>query len=438
MTITKYFRAFLLPIIFIAGCTNCLAQAGNYDEMIKEARALMKEDKLPEAKARADEAAKLDPKRYEAFAVAALIAVKQGDTVAGKDAVAKALLLAPSEKRASLEALQKKLAETGSESPSEAAKAPALPGQSSSEQRLKLEVLKQIVADADNAKTPQERYQRLQEYLKRSEELLKTSPNLTSVWVFRAAIALEINNAHVGWEAGHSLLRLKADSSGDPKVVELLAKLDRAGWLGGRDPNDIQREQVEAQRLKWEAEQASRREAIRIERDEAIASHIQGITGSWRIVFVGPMEKERFKGFISITNTSPGLVTVKAHFDYAKLQGYWTKFSVDISGAVRPQLVTLGKDSRDGQWKRGKTLQVDDSRQVIEFELPAVVKATFPKGDDIPKPLTRVHFGPPFRDYCYLEDNSTPRATDFCLMFLDSDGKEPCWPFRLERITAKR
>jgi tetratricopeptide (TPR) repeat protein len=126
MTLTKRFRACLLPIIFIAGCSICLGQTENYDEMIKEARALMKEEKLPEAKAKADEAVKIDPKRYEAFAVIALIDIKQGDTVAGKDAVAKALQLAPAEKKASLEALQKKLAETGSEIAPEAAKAPAV------------------------------------------------------------------------------------------------------------------------------------------------------------------------------------------------------------------------------------------------------------------------------------------------------------------------
>jgi Sel1 repeat len=246
MRYTKYLRACLLPAISIAACMGCLAQAENYDETIKQARGLMKEDKLPEATAKANEAIKLDPKRYEAFAVTALIAVKQGDTMVGKDAVAKALLLAPSKKRASLEALQKKLAETGSESPAESASAPAqspepapVTAQLTGEARRQLDVLTLIVEEADKAPTATERRKLLKEFLDKSEPFLRQNPNQFSVWLLRAASAVELDRPALAWQAGRQLKALGADASDAPTTRKVMAMLDRKGWLGNKPPDDV-------------------------------------------------------------------------------------------------------------------------------------------------------------------------------------------------------
>jgi tetratricopeptide (TPR) repeat protein len=232
-------RLLSCAVLLITAAIFCNAQpAGNYDDLIKQARALMQENKLPEAKAEADQAIKLDPGRYEAFAVIALIAVKQGDMVAGKDAVAKALKLAPAEKRASLEALQNKLAETGSESSPESAKAPEqstktapVTAQLTGEARRKCDALLLIVEDADKAKAPDERVKLLQEFMAKSAEFLALAPMQTNIWLLRGAGALELGMPKLGWQVGRYLRTLGADDSNDPKIRKIMAALERRGWL---------------------------------------------------------------------------------------------------------------------------------------------------------------------------------------------------------------
>jgi uncharacterized protein len=243
MNFTKHFRACLLPVILISGCTICLAQAANYDDMIQQARALLKEEKPIEAKTKADEAAKLDPKRYEAFAVVALIAVKQGDTVAGKVAVAKALLLAPVEKKASLEALQKKLVEPGPESPSESATAPAqrtkpaaATNRLTGEVRRKYDALLLVIEDADKAKSAEERKRLLREFMNKSTQIMASYPDLTNIWILRAAIACEIKQSIRGWQAGQRLKAWGLENSSDPKIGRVFAMLERNSWLGQLAP----------------------------------------------------------------------------------------------------------------------------------------------------------------------------------------------------------
>jgi hypothetical protein len=93
--------------LLLNGCHK--QPSANYDELIKQARGMINEGNLAEAKAKTDDAARLDPKRYDAFGIRFLIAVRQDDRQAATLALANAISLAPAEKKTSLEALQRKL-----------------------------------------------------------------------------------------------------------------------------------------------------------------------------------------------------------------------------------------------------------------------------------------------------------------------------------------
>jgi len=83
--------------------------SASYEELVKQARAMIRDGKLDEAKAKSDDAARLDPKRYDAFGIRFVIAVRQDDREGARVALAKAISLAPVEKKGSLQVLQKKL-----------------------------------------------------------------------------------------------------------------------------------------------------------------------------------------------------------------------------------------------------------------------------------------------------------------------------------------
>jgi hypothetical protein len=215
-----------------------MGQSGNYDELVQQAKALLNDDKLPEAKAEAEAAMKLEPKRYEAFAVATLVAIKQGDNEAARTVVVKALELAPAEKKASLEALQRKLTDL----PLDAAKSPEASLARSAqatltpETRRKLDVLLLIIEDADKAKSPDARQQLLKEFLEKSGSFTQENPAVTNLWILRAAAAVELNMPKVGWQAGKQLKSLGADTSDDPKSRKVIAMLDRKGWFSDVEP----------------------------------------------------------------------------------------------------------------------------------------------------------------------------------------------------------
>lgn len=92
-------------------------------------------------------------------------------------------------------------------------------------------MLLMIVEEADQAKSATERRKLLDELLLKSGELVREFPDALPVWTLRAAAALELEQERMGWEAGSELIRLGAEKSDDSKVRQLLAKLDRKGWL---------------------------------------------------------------------------------------------------------------------------------------------------------------------------------------------------------------
>jgi FKBP-type peptidyl-prolyl cis-trans isomerase FkpA len=88
-----------------------------------------------------------------------------------------------------------------------------------------------IIEEAQRASSLNERQQLLREFLERSAELVKDSPESTRIWFLRAVVALELSEGQAGWEAGHALLQRGLGSSENPKVQKLMAALERKKWL---------------------------------------------------------------------------------------------------------------------------------------------------------------------------------------------------------------
>jgi tetratricopeptide (TPR) repeat protein len=237
MSLAKHLT--LLPIILAAAaCTACLGQTAKYEEIIKDARSLLKEEKPVEAKAKAEEAAKLDSRRYESYAVLALIAIQQNDSAAAKAALDKALELAPAEKRASLESLRDKLPASPSQGAAQSTASPqALQPSLPPDARRKLDVLMLIVEDADKAGSPEDRAKYLAEYLAKSEEFLRDYPDTIPVWMTRASVALELRRLKVAWESGRKLVALGADKRDDAAARKLFAQLERKGLMTDQMPS---------------------------------------------------------------------------------------------------------------------------------------------------------------------------------------------------------
>jgi hypothetical protein len=242
MKLSRICTALVGLLIF---CANARAaeSSSNYEQLIAEARRLMKEEKLVEAEAKAKEAAAQDGKRYDAHAVGVLIALRRDDLKTARQELQQALELAPPEKRASLEVMQKQL--TGVQtSPATFSGAAALPSPLSGDARRKLDVLELIIGDADNAKSVDERNELLGEFLEKSEAFLVDHPNETGLWLVRAIAAIELGRPKIGWQAGVRLKALDANSS-DLQTRIVMAQLERRRWLVENE-SEIERVQAVA------------------------------------------------------------------------------------------------------------------------------------------------------------------------------------------------
>lgn len=89
-------------------------------------------------------------------------------------------------------------------------------------------VYKEAVAQPEGSR---ERRQLYTEFLRDSEALLKEVPNATNIWVLRAAIGLEVNDAVLAWQAGQRLVALGADKNPDSSIQDMLVQLERRKWL---------------------------------------------------------------------------------------------------------------------------------------------------------------------------------------------------------------
>jgi hypothetical protein len=207
-----------------------VTSAKAFDDSLVQANVLFKQGKLDEALAAAQAAQKLDPKRFEAPATAALILHAARKPAEAKAALDEAAKLAPPDKQDKIQNITNVL---NAESAATASgNSPSLTGTA----RRQFDTLALIIEEADKAQTDVERKKLLREFLEKSEPFLKENPDQTPIWTLRAVAALELNQAKMGWEAGRKLLEAGAGDSDDLKTRKVLAALERKGWLGKKPP----------------------------------------------------------------------------------------------------------------------------------------------------------------------------------------------------------
>src|SRR5438105_10704274 len=148
----------LLTLGFI-GWAMCIEGqlATTYDTLISEGNGFLKDGKLKEAYQDAMSAAAQEPKRFEAYALAAFVLHRQGSFAKAKEILDEAMTRVPADKRDALAQFQKKLvadAESVAKAPTQSAPERET---GSSATRRSLEVLKLILEDADKAKSAGER-----------------------------------------------------------------------------------------------------------------------------------------------------------------------------------------------------------------------------------------------------------------------------------------
>lgn len=97
--------------------------------------------------------------------------------------------------------------------------------------RIRRDMLRLIVADIRDTEKSVERTKFLEEFLAKSTEFLAEFPQQKSVWLLRALVALELDRASEGWDAGRKVWEFFQDDIDDSKIREVFAKLERKGWL---------------------------------------------------------------------------------------------------------------------------------------------------------------------------------------------------------------
>jgi hypothetical protein len=235
---------FLCNALAVLCFLTCLTVRGadkreQFDSQFREAQALFKQDKLAETYAAVQAAARIDPSRYEASGLAALVLLKDGKLTAARDALGDARKLAPAAAAKKLdeigdliEAASAKKAETvAATTPGKPTRQNIASGALTGAARRKFDTLMLIVGEADQAKSPLERRKLLEELMAKSAEFVRELPDVLQVWTLRAAAAMELEEERMAWEASSEMLRLGAENSDEPRLRQLLAKLDRKGWL---------------------------------------------------------------------------------------------------------------------------------------------------------------------------------------------------------------
>lgn len=210
-------------------------QPGGYKGHLEAARTFLQQGDLDGAFVEVQAAGKADPTRYEAPALAAVVLVKNGRLADARSALWVARRLAPLDKQARLDALERlvdaaqTLGEASSRAPSEVRK---LTGT----EQIQSDELMIIIDGADKATTVPDRKGYLLEFLEQSQGFATDRPDSLKIWTLRAAAGLELNRTKDGWEAGQQMLKLKTDAMNDPKIRHILASLDKRGWLNPSGP----------------------------------------------------------------------------------------------------------------------------------------------------------------------------------------------------------
>jgi formylglycine-generating enzyme required for sulfatase activity len=206
------------------------AQTSSFDEALQQARALQKEDRLPEALARAEAAAKLAPDRFEPHALRALILQNMGRHEEAQKAIEQARKRVSPEDAGKLQKIAALIEGNGG------ATSGAKPN---AEQRLKYTTLMLVLEEADKAPDAASRTTLQQEFLNKSAEYLQVYPNDARVWTLRAKTCLELNRADDGILAARELRRLQVLESEDESILRVGAQLDRKGWFTAKTTTEM-------------------------------------------------------------------------------------------------------------------------------------------------------------------------------------------------------
>jgi len=235
----------LSAVLFCCASGRAAAPAGvtapaDYDQLVVSANNLLKQGKLDQAQQAAKRAIEQEANRYEAYALAAKIASERGATGEASDLVQKALELAPQERKEAVRQLAAMLAPSGSPAPVAAS------ASLSDEDQLTLDGLNVIFEEAAKA-TGDETARLLREFLSKTAAFASAHPEQTNLWAKRALGAVMLDDAYTGWLAGRQLKALGSVHSQDPSVRKVMAQLERKGWLTDRGPEEVQRQQAEAE-----------------------------------------------------------------------------------------------------------------------------------------------------------------------------------------------
>jgi hypothetical protein len=209
----------------------------SYNHLVAAARKAIDEGRLQDGLVASLAAMATDDSRFEAYAVAVLVKIKQGQPDEAQHYLAEAIKRAPQDKLVKLNALGKLVIQKTPTNVTAQVAPTVNPSVLSPEALREYEVLKQIAADAEQASDSNERKKYLEEFLEKSGVFLQENSNSIPVWTLRGLAAVELVKPKVAWISGRTLLALGAGN--DAKAGRLMAQLDRKGWLGEQDPESM-------------------------------------------------------------------------------------------------------------------------------------------------------------------------------------------------------
>ncbi|MBL9136894.1 MAG: hypothetical protein JNK85_13565 [Verrucomicrobiales bacterium] len=358
---------------FLLPCLSCglalmpllAAETPSFEGHIHEANQLLDRGQLSDALAAVKAAVKLDTNRFEAPFLAAVIFHQLRQSQPARLALDAALALAPADKKAKLESLRQEL--TTQETSETTSVAPAAAPQLTGAARRHFDALTLIVEEADKATLDTERKNLLSEFLEKSESFVQENPDHMAIWLLRALAALELGRERSAREADRELFRLGAEKVDEPKTRQVLALLQRKGWLASG---------LAAMDHQVEAKRQSALRAMEVEKrrqeEEAAAQQLMGrFVGTFVSDWV-PVSgsRNRFRQ-ISLTISSNKNIRVFSRYrdrPGAKIESShlpdmgWDQVSIDRENK---ELVTDAP---------GWRLRLDESNNVLTLTLPDDVR----------------------------------------------------------------
>ena len=189
------------------------ATDARYAQLLKRAGTLV-QAKSPDARVVLDEAIAVDGSRYEAHVLFAAHLRDTSENLAALTHLQLALGLAPD---AAIGRIQRAMAET---------RIAALPPVA----RRQFDALMLVVDDIDKA-TGVDRLWPLREFMTRSAAFVEENGSIADVWLLRAQFSLELDYPSMAWVAAEQLRLLGVNAEQAPELDQILAQMERKGWL---------------------------------------------------------------------------------------------------------------------------------------------------------------------------------------------------------------